>query len=132
MRLKISLDPMGNFSFIANAHPAYIESLYARFLQTPDEVEEDWRIFFKGFEFGLSDKEEGPETGARPLTGAINPKEFKVMALINAYRFRGHLESDTNPIRKRRDRNAQLAITDFSLGEEDLDTVFQAAKECGM
>ena len=123
---------MGNYSFIANAHPAYIESLYARFLQNPDEVEEDWRLFFKGFEFGLSDKGEGLETSTSPSTAAINAKEFKVMALINAYRFRGHLESDTNPIRKRRDRNAKLTITDFSLGEEDLDTVFQAAKECGM
>lgn len=123
---------MGNYSFIANAHPAYIESLYARFLQNPDEVEEDWRIFFKGFEFGLSDKEGPLEMGAGTTPAGINPKEFRVMALINAYRFRGHLESDTNPIRKRRDRHAKLAITDFSLGEEDLDTVFQAAKECGM
>jgi 2-oxoglutarate dehydrogenase E1 component len=119
---------MVNYSFIANAHPAYIESLYERYLQNPDLVEEDWRVFFKGFEFGLADRT--PDTA--PVHGAINPKEFRVLAMINAYRFRGHLESDTNPIRKRRDRKAKLAISDFSLGEEDLDTIFYAAKECGM
>lgn len=118
---------MSNYSFISNAHPAYIESLYERYQQNPELVEDDWKTFFKGFEYGQS--EDG--SSAHPTSG-ISPKEFQVLALINAYRFRGHLESTTNPIRKRRDRNAKLAITDFGLTDADLDTVFMAAKECGL
>ena len=118
---------MSDFSFISNAHPSYIESLYANYRQNPDSVEEDWRAFFKGFEYGA------PENGhLKPDATPIHAKEFQVLALINAYRFRGHLESTTNPIRKRRDRNAKLAITDFGLSEADLDTTFAAAKECGI
>ena len=118
---------MSDFSFISNAHPSYIESLYANYRQNPDSVEEDWRAFFKGFEYG------SPENGqVKSSSTPIHAKEFQVLALINAYRFRGHLESTTNPIRKRRDRNAKLAITDFGLSEADLDTTFAAGKECGI
>ena len=118
---------MSDFSFISNAHPSYIESLYANYRQNPDSVEEDWRAFFKGFEYG------SPENGqVKSGSTPIHAKEFQVLALINAYRFRGHLESTTNPIRKRRDRNAKLAITDFGLSEADLDTSFAAGKECGI
>jgi len=120
---------MSTYSFISNAHPAYIENLYQRYLQEPHLVEDDWKAFFKGFEYGQGDTGVSG-TGLQP-TG-IDPKEFQVLALINAYRFRGHLESTTNPIRKRRDRKARLAITDFGLTETDLDSVFHAAKECGM
>ncbi|MES2386378.1 MAG: 2-oxoglutarate dehydrogenase E1 component, partial [Bacteroidota bacterium] len=59
-------------------------------------------------------------------------KEIAVMALINAYRSRGHLESTTNPVRKRRDRNARLQLSDFALTEADLDTVFYAGNVLGI
>ena len=122
---------MNNYSFIANAHPSYIESLYERYQQNPDLVEEDWRAFFKGFEYGQGTNGHA-EGSAKLASSGIDSKEFQVLAMINAYRYRGHLESTTNPIRKRRDRKALLAIEDYGLSEADLDRAFHAALECGL
>ncbi len=122
---------MNNYSFIANAHPSYIESMYERYQQNPDLVEEDWRTFFKGFEYGQGTNGYAEVSGKIASTG-IDSKEFQVLAMINAYRYRGHLESTTNPIRKRRDRKALLAIADYGLSDADMDRVFHAALECGL
>ena len=42
---------MTDFSFTANAHPAFIESMYRSFRQDPNSIEESWRDFFRGFDF---------------------------------------------------------------------------------
>jgi 2-oxoglutarate dehydrogenase E1 component len=55
-------------------------------------------------------------------------KEFAVAALIEAYRSRGHLKANTNPVRKRKDRKPELELSDFGLEEKDLDLQFEAAK----
>ncbi len=122
---------MKDFSFISNAHPAFIESLYEQYQRDPEQVEESWRTFFKGFDFAhLSNGHGGSNGAATPA--AFDKKEIQVLSLIRAYRNRGHLESDTNPIRKRRDRHANLNITDFGLDEADLDKVFMATTEVGL
>ena len=59
-------------------------------------------------------------------------KEINVRKLIRNYRRRGHLESKTNPVRPRRDRNAQLGIEHYHLSEADLDTPFEAGTEIGI
>lgn len=122
---------MSDFSFVANAHPEYIDSLYAQYQSNPEEVEASWRAFFKGFDYAQPSNGNGHSNGTATATG-INPKEFQVLSLINAYRNRGHLESDTNPIRPRLDRHPNLKLEDFNLTDADLDTVFYAAKECGL
>ena len=123
---------MSDYSFVFNAHPSFIESLYEKYARDPESVEEGWRTFFKGFEFAAN----GNGNGAAAKTGgAFNLENFKkeinVMALIKAYRNRGHLLSTTNPIRKRRDRRPHLDLQDFELSEKDLDTVFQSGIEVG-
>src|SRR5690606_12449782 len=60
------------------------------------------------------------------------PKEIKVRALIHAYRSRGHLKSNTNPVRERKDRRALIGIENFGLDESDLNTEFQAGEEIGI
>ena len=49
--------------------------------------------------------------------------------LIHAYRMRGHLIADTNPIRQRRKHKSDLELSYFSLDETDFDTEFECAKE---
>jgi 2-oxoglutarate dehydrogenase E1 component len=118
---------MSDFSFISNAHPAYIESMYLRFLENPTSIDPEWYHFFKGFEFAESSTIEKRSPGTN-----FSTKEFQVVALINAYRTRGHLLSTTNPIRQRRDRHPKLQIEDFNLSESDLSTSFAAGTECGL
>lgn len=119
---------MNDFSVITNAHPTYINSMYEQYLKEPQSVEATWRAFFQGFEFS-----QNGNGGVEQVPGGpVNAKEFQVLSLIKAYRNRGHLLSDTNPIRQRRDRHPNLNIEDFGLEADDLDTVFQAGQECGL
>ncbi len=126
---------MDNYSFIANSEISYIESLYQSYTADPQSVSKDWQKFFEGFDFsrryapgvnGTTEPKEVTRTTADPTK--IN-KEMEVVHLIRGYRSRGHLLANTNPIRKRKDRGAQLALEDFRLSQADLDTVFEAGIE---
>ncbi|MCB4234893.1 hypothetical protein LDL59_06645 [Kaistella anthropi] len=59
-------------------------------------------------------------------------KEFKVLNLIEAYRQRGHLFTNTNPVRERRHYEPTLAIENFGLSQQDLNKKFNSATETGM
>jgi len=39
---------MSDYSFIANAHPSFIDSMYQHYQENPESVEEGWRTFFWG------------------------------------------------------------------------------------
>ncbi len=43
---------MQDYSYVFNAHPEFIDSMYAKYLADPTSVEPGWRTFFEGFEFG--------------------------------------------------------------------------------
>lgn len=116
---------MDKFSFISNSTPGYIESLYEDFKQNPESVEGGWKSFFEGFDFAVTAKGENGTT-------ALNPKEFKVYNLINAYREKGHLIAKTNPIRPRKDRHANLELKYFGLEEKDLNEFFVAGESLGL
>jgi 2-oxoglutarate dehydrogenase E1 component len=93
-------------SYLSGANQSWIEQLYEDFLTDPDSVDANWRSMFQQL----------PGTGVKPdqfhsktrdyfrrlakdasrYSSAIsdpdtNAKQVKVLQLINAYRFRGHL-----------------------------------------
>ncbi|MBX7226856.1 MAG: 2-oxoglutarate dehydrogenase E1 component [Chitinophagales bacterium] len=115
-----------DFSFIANAHPSYIEALYKEFKSNPESVDAEWRKFFSGFDYAIINNEQ------LSTNASFNPKEFAVLKLIHGYRNKGHLISNTNPLRPRKDRHADLELHYFGLGEEDLDTAFISGNEIGI
>ncbi len=134
---------MKDYSFVANAHPSYIESLYQNFKADPGSVDGGWRMFFEGFEFAQSANGNGHAAAANVVGGDANygqpspsagviDKEFRVLRLIYGYRDRGHLLSDTNPIRPRKDRQPRLDLSDYGLSEADLDKKFAAAEEINL
>jgi 2-oxoglutarate dehydrogenase E1 component len=131
---------MSDYSFIANAHPAFIEALYQKYRENPAEIDKSWVDFFKGFDYGgttdgeaIANAATGIVAPAAPAApNSISLKEFGVSSLIFAYRNRGHLQSDTNPIRKRKDRKAFLKIQDHNLTDADMDTVFHSGEELGL
>ena len=55
-----------------------------------------------------------------------------MLDLIHGYRTRGHLFTQTNPVRARRTYTPTLALENFDLSEADLETVFQAGNEVGI
>ncbi len=126
---------MSDFSFVANAHPSYIESLYQQYQQNPDAVDEGWRHFFKGFEFASSANGNGASNGAAVSSSGTPSnldKEFGVMSIIHGFRDRGHLLSKTNPIRDRRDRAPHLDLSDYNLTDADLNKTFKSGEEIGL
>lgn len=129
---------MKDFSYITQSHPAYIESLYKDFVQNPESVDPELRKFFEGFDFAFSGNVNGhavsvtePATG-KAVDGSQLAKEFAVYSLIIAYRKNGHLAANTNPIRKRKDRGANLDLNFFGLSDADLQQTFAAGKYIGL
>ncbi len=115
---------MKNDSFLGSADPPVIEKMYRDYMNDPESVAEGWRRFFEGFEFA--------RTGYRTSTCDETEKEFRVIRLIDAYRQRGHLFTETNPVRTRRQYSPTLDIENFGLEEQDLETVFNAGSYCGI
>lgn len=115
---------MDNYTYISGGTPEYLENLYKDFKANPASVDVEFRKFFEGFDFAtLNYNGKG---------GSVSADEFKVYNLINAYRTKGHLIADTNPIRKRKDRKADLDLAFFGLSEKDLDKKFQIGSEIGL
>lgn len=117
---------MDKYSYLSNADGSAIEDLYDQYLNNPDSVEFGWQKFFEGFEFSRKNFE---ESGGIPEEVHT---EFKVINLIDGYRSRGHLFTQTNPVRERRQYRPTLDIENFGLAEADLDKTFQAGQEIGI
>lgn len=116
---------MEKLDYLGQGDISLIENLYQQYLADPQSVEESWKKFFEGFEFARENYDEKP-------SGALYDKEFKVINLIEGYRRRGHLFTETNPVRTRRKYKPTLDIENFGLSKEDLDTVFEAGKNIGI
>ena len=119
---------MKDFQYITNSAPGYIENLYRDFLQNPESVDNELRKFFEGFDFAVSSGAVSnvSATAASKSTASNITKEFSVYRLIEAYRKKAHLIATTNPIRPRRNRNANLELSFFGLSDADLNTEFEA------
>ena len=105
---------MDKYSFLNAAHTSFFSELYDRYTSNPDSVEPSWRAFFQGFDFGVESSLDGLDISGTEDGGTamINgqqveipqslQKEFNVIRLIDGYRSRGHLFTETNPVRERR------------------------------
>lgn len=137
---------MDRFSFLNAAHSQLIEDLYQQYLKYPDSLEPSWKAFFQGFDFALENygEEQLSHAEQRTVVQAANEaasqglipddikREFKVLNLIEAYRQRGHLFTNTNPVRARRKYEPTLAIENFGLTQADLSVTFNSATETGL
>ncbi|MBX3102684.1 MAG: 2-oxoglutarate dehydrogenase E1 component [Bacteroidetes bacterium] len=116
-------------SYLSNAEIGFLDGLYADYQQNPATISPEWKSFFDGFTFARNNYEAGAAVGESP---EHIQKELSVLNLINAYRSRGHLFAQTNPILPSRAFQPTLDIENFGLRETDLDTVFASATEIGI
>lgn len=116
---------MDTLDFLSQLEPTALEAHYQRYLADPESVDATWRHFFKGFDLALA-------TYGEEAASPVAKKEFQVLDLIHGYRTRGHLFTQTNPVRARRTYTPDLALAQFGLSDADLDTVFQAGSEAGI
>ncbi len=117
---------MDKFSYLGNADTSSIEDLFQQYLKDNNSVDSGWQKFFEGFEFARKNYGEDTEIPQNVK------KEFDVINLINGYRSRGHLFTQTNPVRERRKYAPTLDIENFGLNATDLETVFQAGAQIGL
>jgi 2-oxoglutarate dehydrogenase E1 component len=126
---------MHRFSFLGSSHIGFIDELYQKYLQFPDSIEASWRAFFQGYDFARENSDLQLDSDDPVSLDDIPEKirkEFSVIDLINDYRKRGHLFTETNPVRARRKYLPSLGIHNYDLSEADLDEPFMAAKEVGI
>ena len=119
---------MDKYSYIANAHGSYIDELYQSYKQDPDSVDQSWQKFFEGFDFSL---QKYGENGSAEVA-ETDQRGTNVRDLIHAFRSRGHLKSDTNPVRPRRKHNVKLSPEEFGLTEADLEEEFDVGTKIGL
>jgi 2-oxoglutarate dehydrogenase E1 component len=116
--------------YLFRADPAYLESLWAAYLENPASVPADWQRFFEGYQAALDGKLEAP------VSAGVVDKEFAVIQLIAAYRNQGHLYARTNPLHSYETHDQALdqafALERFGLSREDLTCTFQAGKLIGL
>ena len=128
------------------ANAAFIEDLYARFLSDPSAVDAGWQGVFEGLGEDLGAvltaargaswtprPSDAPVPGGGEAAAAIAGIEapealnsvrasLRALMMIRAYRVRGHLIADLDPLGlERRDHHAELDYRTYGFGEADLD-----------
>src|SRR5690242_930402 len=129
-------------TFLTGANAGFIAELYSRFLADPGSVDESWRRFFSEMNDDVSAvlaelrgpswaKREPPVIGNGAGPAAAIDEEalrrattdsIRALQLIRAYRVRGHLEADLDPLGlEKRGPYPELDFRSYGLTESDLD-----------
>lgn len=120
----------------------YVAELLDRYLQDPNSVDESWRAYFAtrvparrngNGHLDLFTQAATAAIAATPLEApaARTVLQGRVSQLIDAYRTRGHLFANIDPLGFEREVPSELALQNFDLGEEHLDMVFSTVDMAG-
>jgi 2-oxoglutarate dehydrogenase E1 component len=132
---------MKDFSYITSAHPQFIEGLYQDYSKDPDSVDPELKKFFEGFDFAMGSAKNGsngsttaPAAGTTATGAAAADWMYEIRAyrMILGYRNKGHLLAKTNPIRKRKDRGANIGLAFYGFTEADFNKEFHAGNLIGL
>ncbi|WP_185851609.1 2-oxoglutarate dehydrogenase E1 component [Blattabacterium cuenoti] len=124
------------YSFLNTLHLKDIESLYKKYKNNPNSIEQSWCAFFHGFDFSEENslKEEKNKTTFNSNSSNLDT-EFLVFNMIHSYKTRGHFLTNTNPIKNKKIRDfssSDLDLKNFGLSEKELDLQFEAGKLIGL
>jgi 2-oxoglutarate dehydrogenase E1 component len=107
-----------DLDFVTRANPAYVDGLYREYLRDPASVDEQWALFFAGFEVARGD-------GARAahLTPEADAAQASlgVLSLIHSYREFGHLIANLDPLGHSQTVHPLLELSEFGFTDADLD-----------
>jgi len=106
-------------TFLTGSNAGFIADLYTRFLDDPQSVDESWRRFVAEIEEDHTASTIAVEPEA--LRGATTDS-IRALQLIRAYRVRGHLEADLDPLGlEKRGPYPELDYRSYGFTEADLD-----------
>lgn len=119
-----------NLDFGVNS--VLIDDQYRRYLDNPDSVDEEWRVFFEDLAQGQGSKGialparalhnpeyDGSETPVAP--SSYSELAWNVMRLISQYRSRGHYYATIDPLGINNEVPTDLSPELFGISERDLD-----------
>ena len=146
----MSIETFERNSFLAGGNAAFIEDLYARYLEDASSVEAEWQRFFselpdeapnviKSLEgaswaprgsrvVGVTEEDEKPKSNGH--ASSITSEESRqatvnslhALMLIRSYRVRGHLASNMDPLGLyQHEENSELDYRSYGFAEADLD-----------
>ncbi len=118
-----------HFNYLRSVNADYIDEVYSKYLTDADSVDPTWRYFFDGLYLGEATVR-AENAAATPATDWIG--ELKVYQLIQAYRERGHLIAQLNPLLENPTTHPELALETFALEESDLSKTFISARFLGL
>ncbi len=116
----------------------FVEGLYAQYLDDPQSLEPDWRAYFDGLAPGTARAVdvEGPRFVRRSIfeaSGAaagpaddVAARQDRVDQLVRAYRVRGHMVADLDPLGLQRRPHPELELGHYDFNADDLDQKFSA------
>lgn len=137
-------------SYLFGSNASYFEELYSQYLHGEENVDEEWRRWFKSLKNGSGVHDEdhvsireqmrqavmNKRAGSMSISSAQHAhrlKQVAVLQLINAYRFRGHQKAKLDPLGlTRNDVDNELSLEAHDLTEDDLDTVFGTGSMFGV
>lgn len=147
-----SMELFRRSSHIAGGNATYVEDLYEQYLLDPNSVPEQWRDYFDKLprvESKTDIIDDVPHSAVRERFARISKmrvrteatvahdsqatqherKQVRVLALISAYRQRGHQKARLDPLGlAEREHVADLELGFHELSAADLDTTFQLGK----
>ncbi len=118
----------GDLSLFTGGNAAFLEELYARYRRDPAALDPGWRHFF-------DDLDRAPEAlvEATIPAAAVDPDavlaatrdSLRVLMLIRAYRVRGHLIANLDPLGiESRKHHPELDPATYGFGDADYDRTF--------
>ena len=138
-------------SFLGNNSSEFVETLYADYLNNPDKLPEQWKFFFEGLNDKrekILENANGPSWSPKKkiksaivdgykdldkkmedLQGSINEGNIleaakdsvRINTLIRAYRIRGHLISNLDPLGLlKREEHSELKPETYGFSNKDL------------
>jgi 2-oxoglutarate dehydrogenase E1 component len=128
---RVSLD-----SLLCGDNAALLDELYQSWLDDPASVDADWAALFEDQVLEPGARTRVPEYrppsifegGRGPAASAVRTdpsaaaRQASVAQMINAYRVRGHLIADIDPLKRRdRTKHPELTLAYWGLSEDDLD-----------
>ncbi|MET7860408.1 multifunctional oxoglutarate decarboxylase/oxoglutarate dehydrogenase thiamine pyrophosphate-binding subunit/dihydrolipoyllysine-residue succinyltransferase subunit [Streptomyces sp. NPDC005318] len=102
-----------------------VDEQHERYLHDPGSVDQTWRDFFTSPTPVAGRQARNGTTTVHESAEHAAIKAVRVAALIHAYRVRGHLVADTDPLTTERGvAHPELDITAFGLRDDDLEREF--------
>lgn len=133
-------------SQLNGGNASYVEDLYEQYLVDPDSVGPKWKAYFDGFkgreagdvphsvvieQIAQAARSAGNSHAATPATGG-DERERNIGRLITAYRSRGHLGANLDPLGLTPPMNPpDLSLAFHQLTDKDLDTEFSTGNLAG-